>query len=158
MVVLSRTLQVVRQPSQVLHEMLRVGRQSLVSFPNFGYWRNRHQIAWTGRVPVSRNLPFSWADTPNLHFLSMKDFEKWCEDQGVAVLDRVGLDYESGVKITFWPNLRGHGRGLSGRPVGRVGALGGRYLASCKAGGCLVTLRGSFLKQEAGTRFPYADD
>ncbi len=105
-VVLSRTLQVVHHPGNLLDEMLRVGRRSIVSFPNFGYWRNRHQIAWTGRVPVSRNLPFSWADTPNLHFLSMKDFEQWCAEHGVSVLERVALDYESGYTIGFWPNLR----------------------------------------------------
>lgn len=105
-VLLSRTLQVVRHPPVVMREMLRVGRRCIVTFPNFGYWRNRHQLAWTGRVPVSRNLPFSWADTPNLHHLSMYDFEQWCADEGVTVIDRIAIDYAHGKTIHVLPNLR----------------------------------------------------
>ena len=105
-VLLSRTLQVVRHPPVVMKEMLRVGERGIVTFPNFGYWRNRHKIAWTGRVPVSRNLPFSWADTPNLHHLSMRDFELWCREQGVHVRTRIAMDYASEHEIHLFPNLR----------------------------------------------------
>jgi len=105
-VLLSRTLQVVRHPPVVLKEMLRIGRKGIVTFPNFGYWRNRHQIAWRGRVPVSRNLPFTWADTPNLHYLSMHDFERWCRENRVSIEDRIGMDYAKASRIYLWPNLR----------------------------------------------------
>jgi homoserine O-acetyltransferase len=105
-VLLSRTLQVVRHPPVVLKEMTRIGRKGIVTFPNFGYWRNRHQIAWRGRVPVSRNLPFTWADTPNLHYLAMHDFEKWCADNGVRIERRIGMDYAKGAQIHLLPNLR----------------------------------------------------
>jgi methionine biosynthesis protein MetW len=105
-VILSRTLQVVRHPTHVLDEMLRVGRRCIVTFPNFGYWRNRHQIAWTGRVPVTRNLPFSWADTPNLHHLSMRDFDEWCTEHGASVERIIAMDYESLNEIRWLPNLR----------------------------------------------------
>lgn len=105
-VVLSRTLQVVRHPPVVMSQMLRIGKRGIVTFPNFGYWRNRHQMVWAGRVPVSRNLPFSWADTPNLHHLSMKDFEDWCRSRGVRVLHRIAMDYQADERIRLLPNLR----------------------------------------------------
>ena len=105
-VVLSRTLQLVRRPPVVLKEMLRVGKRCIVTFPNFGYWQNRHQIVWSGRVPVSRNLPFSWADTPNLHHLSMRDFEQWCEAEGVRIEQRIAMDYAKESEIHFAPNMR----------------------------------------------------
>ena len=105
-VLLSRTLQVVRHPPVVMREMLRVGHKGVVTFPNFGYWRNRHQLLWGGRVPVSRNLPFTWADTPNLHHLSTRDFEQWCADEGVEVLDRIAMDYANGRSIHLLANLR----------------------------------------------------
>jgi len=104
-VLLSRTLQVVRHPPVVMEEMLRVGRKGIITFPNFGYWRNRHMVAWTGRVPVSRNLPFTWADTPNLHHLSISDFERWCRDRGLRIIERIPIDYFSGRRIRVLPNL-----------------------------------------------------
>ena len=106
-VLLSRTLQTVRRPAVVLEEMLRIGRRCVVTFPNFGYWRNRHFMAWMGRVPVSRNLPYSWIDTPNLHHLTMKDFEDWCRKVGVRVEARLAMDYEGDKPIHWLPNLRG---------------------------------------------------
>lgn len=104
-VLLSRTLQVVRHPPVVMEEMLRIGRMGIVSFPNFGYWRNRSMVAWTGRVPVSRNLPFTWADTPNLHHLSVADFEQWCRERGVRIIERIPIDYASGRRLRLLPNL-----------------------------------------------------
>lgn len=105
-VLLSRTLQVVRHPTVVMQEMLRVGHRGIITFPNFGYWQNRHVVAWTGRVPVSRNLPFSWSDTPNIHHLSMRDFEQWCEQANVRIIERIAMDYRSENEIHFLPNLR----------------------------------------------------
>jgi len=72
--VLSQTLQQVRQPRLILQEMLRVARQSLVVVPNFGHWRVRLDLLLNGRAPVTGSLPYEWYDTPNLHFMSMRDF------------------------------------------------------------------------------------
>jgi homoserine O-acetyltransferase len=105
-VLLSRTLQVVRDPTVVMREMLRIGWRGIVTFPNFAYWRNRHYITWFGRVPVSRNLPFSWIDTPNLHHLSLCDFEDWCRQAGVRIEQRIAMDYASDQEIRWMANLR----------------------------------------------------
>jgi methionine biosynthesis protein MetW len=73
-VVLSRTLQTVRHTERILSEMLRVGREAVVSFPNFAYWKNRMAVM-AGRMPVSEDLPYEWFDTPNLRFFTLLDFE-----------------------------------------------------------------------------------
>nr|WP_284310624.1 methionine biosynthesis protein MetW [Labrys miyagiensis] len=73
-VILSQTLQATRNPRQVVEDMLRIGRRAIVSFPNFGHWRIRGQILLRGRMPVTENLPYSWYDTPNIHFCSIRDF------------------------------------------------------------------------------------
>ncbi|WP_448151395.1 methionine biosynthesis protein MetW [Labrys miyagiensis] len=73
-VILSQTLQATRNPRQVVEDMLRIGRRAIVSFPNFGHWRIRSQILFRGRMPVTENLPYSWYDTPNIHFCSIRDF------------------------------------------------------------------------------------
>src|ERR687883_2165130 len=73
-VILSQTLQATRQPRVVLENMLRIGRRAIVSFPNFGHWRIRLQILLLGRMPQTDNLPYSWYDTPNIHFCTIKDF------------------------------------------------------------------------------------
>lgn len=81
-VVLSQTLQVVRNPSLVLREMLRVGHRGIVSFPNFGHWRVRSYLALKGRMPVSRAIPYSWYDTPNIHHTTLKDFSEFVATNG----------------------------------------------------------------------------
>ena len=73
-VILSQTLQATRQPRVVMEHMLRIGRRAIVSFPNFGHWRIRAQIAFKGRMPVTENLSHSWYDTPNIHFCTIRDF------------------------------------------------------------------------------------
>ncbi len=73
-VILSQTLQATRNPRQVVEDMLRIGRRAIVSFPNFGHWRIRSQILFRGRMPVTENLPYTWYDTPNIHFCSIRDF------------------------------------------------------------------------------------
>jgi methionine biosynthesis protein MetW len=73
-VILSQTLQATRQPRVVMEHMLRIGRRAIVSFPNFGHWRIRAQIAFNGRMPVTENLSHSWYDTPNIHFCTIRDF------------------------------------------------------------------------------------
>ena len=85
-------------------EMLRVGREGIVSFPNFGYWPQRLQIM-RGRMPVSDVLPYSWYDTPNVHLCTFADFEDFCASHGVRILERIAM--QDGRRIRFAPNLRG---------------------------------------------------
>lgn len=84
-VILSQTLQVVKRPRLVLTEMLRVGRRSVVSFPNFGHWRVRAHLALRGRMPVSEAIPYSWYDTPNIHHTTIADFRDFSADCGAVV-------------------------------------------------------------------------
>lgn len=103
-VMLSQTLQATRHTAELIQEMLRVGREGLVSFPNFGYWRNRLNIL-LGHMPVSRELPYQWYDTPNVHLCTLHDFEKFCRDQNVAVLERRVMT--RGRVLNVLPNLLG---------------------------------------------------
>src|ERR1700682_6367770 len=79
-VILSQTLQATRHPRRVLEHMLRIGRHAIVSFPNFGHWNIRLQILLAGRMPRTDNLPYSWYDTPNIHFCTIKDFRGLCNE------------------------------------------------------------------------------
>src|SRR2546427_10996772 len=90
-VILSQTLQATRQPRTVLEHMLRIGRHAIVSFPNFGHWRIRLQVAFGGRMPVTRNLSCSWYDTPNIHFCTIQDF--------VALVREIDARIERGVAL-----------------------------------------------------------
>ena len=103
-VILSQTLQAVRSSERVVREMLRVGRQGIVTFPNFGYWRNRLQVI-RGNMPVSDNLPFQWFDTPNIHLCTITDFEDFCRSHGVRILERIVM--RDGAAVEFLPNLLG---------------------------------------------------
>lgn len=91
-VILSQTLQQVYEPDALIHEMLRVGRRGIVSFPNFGHWRIRAQLLSTGRAPVTRELPYHWHDTPNIRVISLKDFRRFCKEKGFGILDETALD------------------------------------------------------------------
>ena len=104
-VVLSRTLQTVRHTENILREMLRVGREAVVSFPNFAYWKNR-QAVMDGRMPVSEGLPYDWYNTPNLRFFTIPDFENLCAHVGVTIRERQVLD-EKGRLVTEEPNFLG---------------------------------------------------
>jgi len=90
-VILSQTLQAVRRTEEILLEMLRVGREAIVSFPNFGRWDVRLQIA-LGRMPVSPELPYQWYNTPNVHLFTIADFESFCSGHGIRILERVALN------------------------------------------------------------------
>ena len=103
-VVLSQTLQAMRNTESIVREMLRVGRQGIVTFPNFGHWSNRWQIL-RGVMPVSPDLPYQWYDTPNIHLCTLADFEAFCTRLGVKVLQRLVL--HRGRAIRTLPNLRG---------------------------------------------------
>lgn len=91
-VVLSQTLQATREPKEVLGHLLRIGKQAIVSFPNFAYWRYRLYLLVKGRMPVSQSLPQPWYDTPNIHFCSIKDFVSLCQEMGITVERGVAFD------------------------------------------------------------------
>ncbi|NHC06554.1 methionine biosynthesis protein MetW [Azonexus fungiphilus] len=97
-VVLSRTLQTVRHTEGILREMLRVGREAVVSFPNFAYWKNLRSVL-DGRMPVSEDLPYQWYDSPNVRFFTLLDFEALCEQMGLTIVERRVLD-ESGDPVS----------------------------------------------------------
>jgi methionine biosynthesis protein MetW len=103
-VLLSQTLQATRHTEPLVREMLRVGREGIVSFPNFGYWKNRLNVL-RGNMPVSRELPYQWYDTPNVHLCTLNDFEEFCHDHHVAVLERRVMTGKNEVKVL--PNLLG---------------------------------------------------
>lgn len=104
-VVLSRTLQTVRHTEGILSEMLRVGREAVVSFPNFAYWKNLRSVL-DGRMPVSEDLPYQWYDSPNVRFFTLLDFEALCEKMGLIIRERSVLD-EAGNPVENEPNFLG---------------------------------------------------
>ena len=104
-VVLSRTLQTVRHTEGILREMLRVGSEAVVSFPNFAYWKNRMAVM-AGRMPVSEDLPYEWFDTPNLRFFTLLDFESLCTHMNLIVRERQVLD-EHGRQVVEEHNFLG---------------------------------------------------
>jgi methionine biosynthesis protein MetW len=109
-VVLSQTLQVVRRPAFVLKEMLRVGERGIVSFPNFAYWRIRGYLATRGRMPVSKAIPFSWYDTPNIHHTTIHDFRDFVGEVGARIEREVPLRTHGFTgeitPVSVLPNLR----------------------------------------------------
>jgi methionine biosynthesis protein MetW len=106
-VVMAHALQAVHFPDRVLEEMLRIGRECIVTFPNFGHWRCRLYLGTRGRMPVSRFMPYSWYDTPNIHFCTVRDFEALCRDRRIRIVDRdmVGNTRRRPVLASAWPNL-----------------------------------------------------
>jgi methionine biosynthesis protein MetW len=104
--VLSQTLQQLRHPQTVLLEMLRIARRALVVVPNFGHWRIRHQVAWYGRTPVTSELPYEWYNTPNLHFMSMRDFRDLAARLRVGIVREVPVIHGRAVEKAYWANLR----------------------------------------------------
>jgi len=103
-VILSQTLQTIHQTARILSEIARVGKECVVSFPNFGHWSHRAAVI-SGRMPVSKSLPYQWYDTPNVRVLTIADFEALAPAVGLELLDRVVL--HEGEIIQFLPNLRG---------------------------------------------------
>ena len=103
-VILSQTLQAIENSERIVAEMLRVGREGIVTFPNFGYWKNRLQVL-AGHMPVSDNVPYEWHDTPNVHLCTIADFERFCADRAVKILERKVLT--RGKPVAVLPNLLG---------------------------------------------------
>ena len=108
-VILLQTLQAVRFPANLLREMLRVGREGVVTFPNFGHWRARAQLGLGGRMPVTPALPSQWFETENIHLFTIKDFDALCADEGIAVVEVAVLDSKRRASLlsALWPTLFG---------------------------------------------------
>ena len=103
-VVLSQTLQTIHQTEKILREVVRVGKESIISFPNFGHWSHRLAVG-LGRMPVSKSLPYQWYNTPNVRVLTVADFEKLASSLGLKVVDHCVLP--AGRQVTLMPNLFG---------------------------------------------------
>jgi methionine biosynthesis protein MetW len=102
-VILSQTLQEVRHPLRVLSEMLRVGKRAIISFPNYGHWRVRLEHVRSGRAPRTRLFPYNWYDSPNIHFLTILDFEDLIRSEAWTIERRL---FTSGQRqVQFAPNL-----------------------------------------------------
>ena len=109
MVIMTDTIQAVHQPRLLLQEMLRVGRECVVTFPNFGHWRCRMHLATICKMPVSKHLPHRWYDTPNIHLCTFNDFEALCADLTMPILQRRVVDQRHAERslINLAPNLLG---------------------------------------------------
>ncbi len=108
-VIMTQTLQAVHFPDHLLQEVLRVGKQGIVTFPNFAYWKNRIQLGLQGKMPVSRALPSQWYETHNIHLCTVKDFQQLCRARNIKIQEKVILDHahRASAPITFLPNLLG---------------------------------------------------
>ncbi|MHC4657775.1 MAG: homoserine O-acetyltransferase MetX [Planctomycetota bacterium] len=104
-VILSQTLQTVNNPEKVFKELLRVGKKVIVSFPNFAHWKCRAQMFFAGKAPVTKQLPFDWHNSPNIHFLSIKDFDRFCRKLNVRVKRKTPLIKTRISPVRFAPNL-----------------------------------------------------
>lgn len=102
-VILSQSFQQVKQPDMVLKEALRVGKEVIVSFPNFAHYSARFQITLRGKTPITPSLPYEWYNTPNLHFLSISDFIEYCHKRDIKVKKSVFVGINRRVKV--FPNL-----------------------------------------------------
>ena len=103
-VILSKTIQSMHNTEEIIDEMLRVGKQVIVTFPNFGYWRDRIQSI-QGVMPKSKELPYSWFNTPNVHLCTIKDFDDLCKLNKYRIVNRLVLTDNKSVR--FFPNLLG---------------------------------------------------
>lgn len=108
-VVMGLTLQATKRPDKLLMEMLRVGKEAMITFPNHGFWRNRFQLGIKGMMPVSRTIPHPWYSTPNTHLCTLRDFELLCKNNDVRVIKRevVNNEHEQSRLMNSFPNLFG---------------------------------------------------
>ena len=89
--ILSQTLQAMIEPKKILKQLLRIGSKAIVSFPNFGHWKIRLQLLFKGKMPITEGLPYSWYDTPNIHFFTLKDFQNLCSEMNIVIENSIGL-------------------------------------------------------------------
>lgn len=113
-VILSQALQALHAPSDILDELVRIGTNVIVSVPNFGHWKNRYYLACKGRMPVTKQLTYTWFDTPNIHFCTITDFVELCESKSIAINDRIFVN-ETGTKVHF------RGKGFLANLLGQQG-------------------------------------
>jgi methionine biosynthesis protein MetW len=108
-VILTQTLQALKRPDLLLLEMMRVGKEVIVTFPNFGHWACRLDIFFHGQMPLSQALPNEWYRTENIHLCTLKDFEQLCRTLKIEIMQRaiVDTDHRSTVLMRLWPNLMG---------------------------------------------------
>lgn len=106
-VIMSQVLQTMHYPDKVLKEMMRIGREAIVTFPNFGHWRARWHLAVNGRMPVSDLLPYEWYNTPNIHFCTFKDFEVLCKDLNFRIIDHKVAAESLSFLLPISPNIFG---------------------------------------------------
>jgi methionine biosynthesis protein MetW len=108
-VVMTQAIQTIRRPDKLLMEMLRVGREGIVTFPNFGHWRVRNSLFYRGTMPISRALPNEWYNTENIHLCTLKDFERLCDTLDIEVLQRtvVNTAHRTTWLMRLLPNLFG---------------------------------------------------
>jgi len=108
-VVMTQALQAVARPDRLLNDMLRVGREVIVTFPNFGHLRSRLQLFFGGHMPVTPSLPSKWYNTQNIHLCTLQDFEQLCADNHITILQRtvVDRDHQSSLGMKLFPNLLG---------------------------------------------------
>lgn len=106
-VVMTYSLQVLRRPDLVIDEMLRVGKECIVTFPNFGNIRPRTYLMLRGRMPVTKQLSYQWYDTPNIHFCTVRDFEALCHGKGIKILRRETVTQHNPDRYLchLWPNM-----------------------------------------------------
>ena len=105
-VILSQTLQAMNKPKDVLIDLLRIGSKAIVSFPNFGHWKIRFQLMFKGKMPITKDLPFSWYETPNIHFFTIKDFQQLCNDTNILIEKSIGLT-SKGKQFNIYENTFG---------------------------------------------------
>ena len=109
-VILSQTLQQVYEPDTLIAELLRIGKQVIVSFPNFAHWRNRFQLLLAGQAPVSKQLPFEWYNTPNIRVITIRDFYRFARKMEIRIEKGAAINSDhhadTGNMVTFLPNLR----------------------------------------------------
>ena len=107
--IMTQALQENKNPDRIILEMVRVSREGIVTFPNMGFWKNRFQLGFLGRMPVSKSLPNKWFDTPNIHLCTFNDFEKLCKDLKITILEKKVLNnnYSSNLLLKLFPNFFG---------------------------------------------------
>ena len=108
-VLLAQTLQALSNPHELIDDMLRIAKNGIVTFPNFGNWKSRIYLASRGRMPVSKFMPHQWYNTPNIHFCTVKDFDALCAEKNIKVLTRTVVDsqHQGSWAMKAWPNFLG---------------------------------------------------
>ena len=106
---MTQALQENKNPDRIILEMLRIAKEGIVTFPNMGFWKNRFQLGFLGRMPISKSLPNDWFDTPNIHLCTFKDFEILCKDLKIKIIEKKVLNnnYSANFFSKLFPNLFG---------------------------------------------------